>query len=143
MKNNALFDPETFRIIDTRRLAYFVVFLWSFGITEIGRIAYRPYIYSHNINDFGLADAIGNLGGIVVQIFFMLAIINPPPKKAWIYIIFLPFGYVVYEILQPILPRGVYDIKDVWASFIGGLIAALLYLLIQNHFNNRFIYKFK
>ena len=142
MNNHSLIYPDKIKTIDIRRISYLVLFLWSFGITEIGRFVYRPFIYSNNINDFGLADAIGNLGGIIVQIFFILTLLNPPQKKAWVFITLLPIGYVAYEILQPYLPRGVYDIKDVWGSFIGGAIAALLYLLICKLVKNKIIYKF-
>ena len=30
------------------------MFMLSFGITEIGRFIYRPFIYENNINDFGI-----------------------------------------------------------------------------------------
>ena len=36
------------------------VALGTFVLTEIGRDIYPPRVYSHNINDFGIADTVGN-----------------------------------------------------------------------------------
>lgn len=80
-KNNFFLDKENIRRLDTFRIIYFVMFLLSFVLTEIGRYVYRPYIYENNINDFGIADSMGNLGGIIVQIFFGLTVFNSTKKK--------------------------------------------------------------
>ncbi|MBU1164289.1 hypothetical protein KKA15_01865 [Patescibacteria group bacterium] len=139
--NNFFTDKERFRTIDKFRIIYFYLFLISFGITEFGRKIYRPFIRESDINDFGIADSIGNLGGIVAQIFFALAILNPPRHKIFRVIALLSFGYILYEVLQPYLPRGVFDWKDVWGTFIGGVIALFLFLLVQKVFKNKKIFK--
>ena len=131
LQNNFFFDKEKFRTIDTHRIIYFFIFICSFGITEIGRTIYRPFIYENGINDFGIADSIGNSGGIVVQIFFGLALINSTFKKGLYLIAFFVVGYIVYEILQPILPRGVFDWKDIYGTLIGGVIGLILFLLLN------------
>ncbi|MGQ7870765.1 VanZ family protein [Sunxiuqinia sp. sy24] len=130
-KDNFFIDKEKIKMIDTFRLVYFITFLLAFGITEIGREIYRPYIYGNNINDFGIADSIGNLGGIIVQIFFGLAIFNPTKKKGLRLITFFILGYILYEIVQPILPRGVFDWKDIYGTIVGGAIGILVFLLMQ------------
>ena len=72
-KNNNFFtDKASIKTIDSRRIIYFVIAVLFFFLTEIGRNIYRPYIYTNNIDDYGIADSIGNSGGIIVQIFFML-----------------------------------------------------------------------
>jgi len=60
-QNKFFLDKENIRRLDTFRIIYFVMFLFSFGLTEIGRYIYRPFIYENNINDFGIADSMGNL----------------------------------------------------------------------------------
>ncbi len=72
LKSNFFLDEKKIRTIDTYRIIYFVIFLISFGLTEIGRYMYRPFIYENNINDYGIADSMGNSGGIIVQLFFGL-----------------------------------------------------------------------
>ena len=142
-QNNFFIDKENLRIIDTFRILYFVIFLISFGLTEIGRFIYRPFVYENNINDFGLADSIGNLGGIIVQIFFGLALINSTKKKGLRIISFFVSGYILYEIIQPILPKGVFDWKDIYGTFIGGFIGMLIFLLIHRVIKqNKIIFKF-
>jgi glycopeptide antibiotics resistance protein len=142
-QNNFFLDKEKIRTIDTFRIIYFVTFLISFGLTEIGRYIYRPFIYENNISDYGLADSMGNLGGIIVQIFFGLALINSTKKKGLRIISVLVIGYILYEVVQPILPKGVFDWKDIYGTIIGGLIGMLLFLLIHKVIKrNKIIYRF-
>ena len=133
------------KTIDLRRIVYLVFFVISFPLTEIGRYVYRPYIYSNNINDFGIADSMGNLGGIVVMIFFGLTIINSPWKKGYGLILFYILGYIVYEFAQPYLPRGTFDWLDIYGTVIGGIVAAIIYTIIHLTLSkkNKVYYKFK
>ena len=100
-------------------------------LTEVGRNVYRPFIYETGINDFGLADSMGNLGGIVVQVFVSLALLNSQKTKAFNVIGFLVVGYILYEMVQPYLPRGVFDWKDIYGTIIGAILAALLVVLLR------------
>jgi hypothetical protein len=129
--SNFFLDKENIRRLDTFRIFYFVMFLLSFGLTEIGRYIYRPFIYEYNLNDYGIADSMGNLGGIIVQIFFGLTVFNSTKKKGWRLISFFIIGYILYEIAQPFLPKGVFDWKDIYGTFIGGIIGLLLFHLIH------------
>ncbi len=130
-RDNFFLDKDNFRTIDAFRIYYFVMFIFSFVLTEIGRFTYRPFIYNNNINDFGIADSIGNSGGILAQIFFGLAIINPSKKKGIRLIVFFSLGYVLYEIVQPFLPRGVFDWKDIYGTILGGLLGLIIFLLMH------------
>ncbi len=142
-QNNFFLDKENIRTIDTFRIIYFVTFLFSFGLTEIGRYIYRPFIYENNINDYGIADSMGNSGGIIVQIFFGLLIFNSTRIKSLRLISFFILGYILYEIAQLFLPKGVFDWKDIYGTFIGGLIGLFLFLLIHKVIKrNKIIYRF-
>lgn len=85
---NYFIDTAQFKKFDKIRFVYLIVFILSFIFTELRRNFYRPYIYENRINDFGLADSIGNWGGILVQIFFGLVIVNPIKIKGIRLIIF-------------------------------------------------------
>lgn len=124
-------DPEAFRTIDLFRLVYAMTAVVAFFMTEAGRFIYRPYIYRNGINDFGIADSMGNLGGIVVQIFLSLAILNSQKKKAFNVIGFLVAGFILYEIVQPYLPKGVFDWRDIYGTIIGGFVSVILLLLLR------------
>jgi len=142
-KNNFFLDKESIRTVDTFRVIYFVTFLISFELTEIGRYIYRPFIYENNINDYGIADSMGNLGGIIVQIFFGLTIFNSTRIKGLRLIAFFILGYILYEIAQLFLPKGVFDWKDIYGTIIGGLIGLLLFLLLHTVIKrNKIIYRF-
>jgi len=141
-RNNFFIDKEKIRTIDTFRVVYFITFLLSFGFTEIGRYIYRPYIYENRINDYGIADSMGNWGGIIVQIFFGLLIFNSTKKKGIRLIAFFVLGYILYEIFQLVLPKGVFDWKDIYGTFIGGGIGLLLFLLVHKVIRqNKILYK--
>ena len=143
-KNNNFFtDKASIKTIDSKRILYFVIAVLFFFLTEMGRNIYRPFIYSNNIDDYGIADSIGNSGGIIVQIFFMLAILNSPRKKVFRVIGFIVIGYILYEILQPYLPRGVFDWKDIYGTLIGGVISLFILFLIKKIVKNKVVYVFK
>ncbi len=143
-KNNNFFtDKTSIKTIDSKRIIYFVIAVLFFFLTETGRNIYRPYIYTNNIDDYGIADSIGNSGGIIVQIFFMLAILNSPRKKVFRVIGFIVIGYILYEILQPYLPRGVFDWKDIYGTLIGGAISLFVLFFIKKIVKNKVIYVFK
>ena len=142
-EGNFFIDKEKIKTIDTIRVVFFLISVFFFITTEIGRSIYRPFIYKNHINDFGIADSIGNLGGILVQIFFGLAIFNSSKIKSIRLILFFILGYILYEIVQPILPRGVFDWKDIYGTLIGGTIAILLLVLLHKVIKqNHIFYKF-
>jgi len=45
--------------------------------------------------------------------------------------IFITTGYCIYESIQPVLPKGTFDIKDIIATLIGGCCAYMLFLAIH------------
>jgi hypothetical protein len=110
------------------RGVYFVTFAIFFILTEIGRQVYRPYVYEHGINDLGFADVIGNLLGTVAIIFFSLGFSHATRIQSLRIITFVTIGVTIYELLQPVLPRGVLDWKDVISTPIAGLFSLMLVL---------------
>jgi hypothetical protein len=80
------------------------------------------------MNDFGLADSIGNLGGILVQTFIGMTLLNPSRKQGLRLILLFIVGYIVYEILQPFLPRGTFDWMDIYGTLLGGGFGTLIFL---------------
>ena len=141
--NSFFTDKKQVRVIDTYRIVYFLTAVFWFIVTESARFIYRPYIYENNIYDYGIADSIGNSGGIIVQIFFMLSVFNSKGKKVFRVMVFLTLGYILYEIVQPYLPKGVFDWLDIYGTMAGGLIALLFYLFLTKIIkNNKVYYRF-
>lgn len=110
-----------------RSIALFVVLL---TVTLLGSTVYRPYVYSHHINDGHLADFWPNLMSIPVGYAFMRVFyvyrkkeIGQPYRK----ILTGTAGVLLYESLQ--LLSGGFDLLDIVATFVGAsATAAVLYV---------------
>lgn len=109
---------------------YFITFAAFFILTEIGRQIYRPYVYQNGINDLGFADVIGNLLGTVAIIFFNLGVSHATRIQSIRIVAFVTIGVTIYELLQPVLPRGVMDWKDVASTPIAGLLSLAIVLAV-------------
>ncbi len=113
------------------RFAYLIGFVSFFVLTEIGRKFYRPYIYRTHIDDFGIADTIGNSLGTLTQIFLYLGLANATKRQSYRIIAFVTLGYIGYELVQPYLPRGTFDWKDVCATLGAGMLAAVVVTVVH------------
>ena len=130
-----MIDKKRIFIIDNKRIAFLLLFLIMFVITEIGRFKYRPYIYSHHIFDFWIADTIGNFTGSMAVTFFDLAGVNPKHKQGRWFILIITIGLIVYELVQYILPgRNTCDWRDIIATIIAGFISWGIYELIYKKY---------
>lgn len=115
----------------SRRLAYLMLFVVAFCLTELGRYVYRPFVYERGLSDFGLADTMGNHLGAVTLVFFILFVMHATRVESYIVLGVVTFGYVGYELAQRLLPGSTSDPKDIVASLIGGVIALLLLRLVD------------
>jgi glycopeptide antibiotics resistance protein len=73
-----------------------------------------------------------------------LAIFNSPRKQGYRLIAFFVIGYIVYEIVQPLLPKGIFDWLDIYGTVLGGLIGWGFYLIIHalTKDHNKIFYRF-
>jgi hypothetical protein len=124
-------DKERLFKKSSLRLAYLIAFVCFFILTEMGRKVYRPYVYRNHIDDWGVADTIGNSLGTLTQIFLYLGLANATKVQSYRLIAFVTLGYVAYEVVQPILPRSTFDLKDVFATLAAGIVAAVSVTLIH------------
>jgi hypothetical protein len=125
-----MIDRNRLYSVDQTRILFFLLFVFMFAVTETGRKIYRPYIYSHDIFDFWIADTIGNLTGSAAIIFFELALINPTRKLGRLLIVLISLGLIVYELLQYFSPRSILDWRDMIATAIAGLISWGIYEIL-------------
>ncbi len=125
-----MLDKNRIYVIDNKRISYFLIFVFMFIITEIGRKIYRPFIYSNEIFDYWIADTIGNFTGTIAIIFFDLAGFNPIHKQGRIFLLIITLGLIVYELLQYFSPRSILDWRDIIATIIAGLISWGMYELL-------------
>jgi len=101
----------------------------AYAITELGRSFYRPYIYANNINDYHIADTIGNSFGTMTAIFMIITLSGKGKNKDWnIFLIIIP-GLLVYELFS-LTGKTAIDTNDMIATIIFGVISAIIYFLI-------------
>ena len=92
----------------------------------VGRPIYRPYIYNNKINDFHIADTLGNTFGTLPTIFFLIAILSNDTTKGNYLIKLATFSVVVFELAHPLLGKQI-DIWDIIATVLTGFVSYLVY----------------
>lgn len=114
------------------KLTRYKVINFAIGISAllvyefIGRMIYRPYIYNNKINDFHIADTLGNTFGTFPTIFFLIAILSNDTIKGNYLIKLGTFSVVVFELLHPLLGKKI-DIYDIIATIVAGFVSYLIY----------------
>ncbi|MBB6461370.1 hypothetical protein HNR74_002543 [Flammeovirga kamogawensis] len=101
---------------------YFLLFVLFFSLAFVLNNCYRPYIYTNNINDFGLADMASNLFFFPIGCTFFGCFQNPlRRKKNDVIISFVLLS--LHELLSYFIPfLGIFNVKDISALFIGAII---------------------
>jgi uncharacterized membrane protein len=92
----------------------------------IGRPIYRPYIYKNKINDFHIADTLGNTFGTLPTIFFLIAILSNDTTKGNYLIKLGTFSVIGFELAHPLLGKQI-DIWDIIATILTGFVSYLVY----------------
>lgn len=92
----------------------------------VARPYYRPYIYSNNINDFHIADTLGNSLGTIATIFILVAVFTSEIIKGNFLIKVITLSVVLYEFAHPLLGKPI-DIWDIFATILSGIISFLFF----------------
>lgn len=101
----------------------------AYFLTEMARSFYRPYIYANNINDWVIADTIGNSLGTITAIFMILTMSGRGTKWDWRLVGMVILGLIGYEMLN-LGNNHPFDINDVIATIIFGGVSAIVYAKI-------------
>lgn len=119
------------------RIANLTVGLSAVLIYEfLARPIYRPYIYKNNINDFHLADTIGNSLGTVATVFVLIGFIGQGRTQHMFLIRTIVISVVLYELAHPLLGKPI-DPWDIVATLLTGGLCLLLYKLIHPNALNK------
>ena len=110
------------------------------NITELGRSFYRPYIYANKIDDYFIADTIGNSFGTVTAIFMILTLSGNGTSKDWNIVLIIIAGLIIYELLN-LTGKTAIDVNDMIATVVFGTISVLIYFFLlkkygENHIQN-------
>ena len=101
----------------------------AFFLTEMARSFYRPYIYAHDINDWVVADTIGNSLGTVAAVFMILTMSGRGTSWDWRLVGMVIAGLIAYEMLN-IFGDHPFDVNDVIATLVFGTISIAIYARI-------------
>lgn len=96
----------------------------------IARPIYRPYIYRNGINDFHVADTLGNSLGTVATVFVLIGIIGQGRAQQFFLIKTITISVVLYELAHPLLGKPI-DPWDILAMIVTGGCCLLLYKVIH------------
>ena len=113
-----------------------VSFLIGLAFIIIGLLVktfYRSYIYTNEINDFGLADSLPSLFYVIG--FSQLLMISSF-KFPSLVILFVSLGSVVYEFKQFYISDHL-DIPDIVASIVGGIVSYMILLWVEKKYPQR------
>lgn len=104
-------------------------------IAIILKSTYRQYVYTNQINDFGIADASPNFfAGLVITLLYFTQNQKMTFKK---YAFFALVGLIGYEIIQgSVFKNNFFDYRDIIASIIGVGFGYFVGLRLNSFFSN-------
>ena len=98
----------------------------AYFVTELARSFYRPYIYAHELNDFHIADTIGNSAGTVTALFMILTLTRSDTTKDTHLFLIVFLGLIGYEIVSGTGGHPI-DALDIVATVLFTAVSALFY----------------
>jgi VanZ family protein len=107
-----------------------------FFLTEMARSFYRPYIYARGIDDYLIADTIGNSLGTITAVFMILTMAGRGTNRDWWLVAMVLVGLIGYEFTN-LTGSHHFDSNDVWATLIFGVLSVLLYARILRRHGRR------
>lgn len=113
-----------------RRIINLLIGLSAVVLYEIARAIYRPYIYSQGINDFHLADTLGNSLGTVATVFVFTSLLGRDIAQDYFMIRTVTISVAVYELGHPLLGKPI-DPGDIVATILAGVFCEILHRLIH------------
>ena len=119
----------------TERIINLAIGLSAVLIYEfLARPIYRPYIYRNKINDFHLADTIGNSLGTLATVFVLIGFLGQGRTQNIFLIKTIMISVALYEIAHPLLGKAI-DPWDILATLLTGGLCLMLYKLIHPTLN--------
>lgn len=108
----------------------------AYFITEMARSFYRPFVYANHINDWVIADTIGNSFGTVTAIFMILTMAGRGTSWDWRLVGTVILGLLGYEVLN-LQGHHPLDVNDIVATLVFGSVSAFVYAGILARYGKR------
>lgn len=113
-----------------RRVINMAIGISAVLLYEAARAYYRPFIYLNEINDFHIADTLGNSLGTVGAVFVFLSLLGHSNAQEHFLIRTIVVSVLVYEMAHPLLGKPI-DPWDLIATIIAGFFCEGLYRVIH------------
>ena len=117
-------------LLSKRRIINMVIGLSAVLLYEVARAYYRPFIYSNEINDFHIADTLGNSLGTVATVFVFTSLLGHTHTQDYFLLRTVIISVLVYEVAHPLLGKSI-DPWDMVATVIAGFFCEGFYRLIH------------
>lgn len=119
------------RLSKRERLVCLFISMSLAVLSEVMSQTYRPYIYSHQLYDFHLADSLTNLFAVPAGVCLCIALTKELKYKAVGYVLAVCLGFVFYEFIGL-----TFDYWDIVATFLsGGLTLIPLHIYMKSSVN--------
>ena len=116
------------RLSKRERLACLFISIFLAVLAGVMSQTYRPYIYSHQLYDFHLADSLTNLFAVPAGVCLCIALAKELEYKAVGYVFAVCLGLVFYELIGL-----TFDYWDIVATLLsGGLTLIPLHIYIKS-----------
>ena len=112
-----------------RRIINLVIGISAVILYEAARAYYRPFVYSQGINDFHIADTLGNSLGTVATIFVLASLLGRDQAQDYFLIRTVTISVLVYEVAHPLLGKLI-DPCDMVATVLAGVFCEILHRLL-------------
>lgn len=124
--NNFIIELKNWKLTKYKAINFGIGIAALLFYEFVGRPIYRPYIYKNKINDFHIADSLGNTFGTLATLFILIAILSNERTKGNYLITIGTISIVVFELAHPLLGKPI-DIWDIIATLVTGLITYVSY----------------
>lgn len=99
---------------DKRRVVYLLLAALCAGVGLLLNFTYRRYIYAHHINDWHLADVIGNVVAVPAATFFFYALHKTVKYTKFAVLLIVFFTWCFYEVFL----SNTFDWWDILATLV-------------------------
>jgi hypothetical protein len=114
-----------------QKAIYFAIGMAALLFYEfVARPYYRPYIYKSYINDFHIADTIGNSLGTMATVFGFLFLLGGERSRDLFLIKTVTISLVVFEVAHPLLGKPI-DPWDIVATLLTGIFCFILHRIVS------------
>lgn len=117
-------------LLSKRRIINMVIGLSAVLLYEAARAYYRPFIYSNEINDFHIADTLGNSLGTVATVFVFTSMLGHDHMQDRFLLRTVIISVLVYEVAHQLLGKSI-DPWEMIATGIAGFFCEGFYRLIH------------